>query len=102
MHQSRTLCVGMDIHKDSIAVAYAAKAPSSEVVFLGAIGSRQCDIEQLIRKLQSTSQHLVFVYEAGPCRYWLYRYLTKKAHLLGRGPLVDSEKGWRPRDNRPP
>ena len=78
MHQSSTLYVGMDVHKDSIAVAYVAKDHDAEVVFLGAIGSRQCDIEQLIRKLQSKSQHLVFVYEAGPCGYWLYRYLTKK------------------------
>ena len=81
MNQSSTLYVGMDVHKDSIAVAYVAKDPSSEVVFLGAIGSRQCDIEQLIRKLQSKSQHLVFAYEAGPCGYWLYRYLTKKGHI---------------------
>jgi transposase len=68
----------MDVHKDSIAVAYVANDHDAEVVFLGAIGSRQCDIEQLIRKLQSKSKHLVFVYEAGPCGYWLYRYLTKK------------------------
>ena len=76
MHQSSTLYVGMDVHKDSIAVAYVAQDPSSEVIFLCAIGSRQCDIEQLIRKLQSKSKHLVFVDEAGPCGYWLYRYLT--------------------------
>jgi transposase len=73
MHQSSTRYVGMDVHKDSLAVAYVAQDHAAEVVFLGAIGSRQCDIEQLIRKLQSKSQHLVFVYEAGPCGYWLYR-----------------------------
>jgi transposase len=78
MTQSSTLYVGMDVHKDSIAVAYVAKDHDAAVVFLGAIGSRQCDIEQLIRKLQSKSKHLVFVYEAGPCGYGLYRYLTKK------------------------
>ena len=81
MHQSSTLYVGMHVHKDSIAVAYGAKDPSSEVVFLCAIGSRQCDIEQLIRKLQSKSKHLVIVDEASPCGYWLYRYLTKKGHI---------------------
>jgi transposase len=31
-----------------------------------------------IRKLQSKGAPLVFVYEAGPCGYWLYRYLTGK------------------------
>src|SRR5918996_1209951 len=80
MNQSRTLYVGMDVHKDSIAVAYVAEDHPPDVVFLGAIGTRQCDIDQLIRKLQSKSKHLVFVYEAGPCGYWLYRYLTKKRH----------------------
>ena len=51
-------------------------APRSPIS--AAIGTRQCDIDQLIRKMQSKATHLVFVYEAGPCGYWLYRYLTKK------------------------
>jgi transposase len=28
--------------------------------------------------MQSKAQHLIFVSEAGPCGYWLYRYLTTK------------------------
>lgn len=31
--------------------------------------------------MQSKATHLIFVYEAGPCGYWLYRYLTKKGHV---------------------
>jgi transposase len=81
MSQSSTLYVGMDVHKESIAVAYVAKAHDAEVTFLGTIGTRQVDIDQLVRKLHSKAQHLVFVYEAGPCGYWLYRYLTKQDHL---------------------
>jgi transposase len=80
MPQSSTLYVGMDVHKDSIAVAYVAQDHHAEVVSLGNIGTRQCDIDPLIRRLQSKSPHLVFVYEAGPCGYWLYRYLTQKGH----------------------
>jgi transposase len=68
----------MDVHKDTIAVAYVAQDHGAEVTYLGTIGTRQCDIDQLIRKMQSKAQHLIFVYEAGPCGYWLYRYLTKK------------------------
>jgi hypothetical protein len=30
--------------------------------------------------MQSKAKHLIFVYEAGPCGYWLYRYLSKKDH----------------------
>ena len=33
-----------------------------------------------IRKLQLKAKQLIFVYEAGPCGYWLYRYLTKKGY----------------------
>ena len=81
MHQTSTLYVGMDVHKESIAVAYVAKDHDAEVVSLGAIGTRQCDLDTLIRKLQSKAKHLVFVYEAGPCGYWLYCYLTKKGYV---------------------
>jgi transposase len=80
MSQSSTLYIGMDVHKDSIAVAYIAQDHSSEVTYLGTIGTRQCDIDNLTRKLQSKATQLVFVYEAGPCGYWLYRYLMKKGH----------------------
>ena len=81
MHQSRTLYVGLDVHQESMAVAYVAKAHDAEVIFLGTIGTRQADIDPLVRKLQAKAQHLVFVYEAGPCGYWLYRYLTNKGHV---------------------
>jgi transposase len=73
--------VGMDVHKASIAVAYVAEAHQAEVPYLGSIGTRQCDIDMLIRQRQSKSHHLVFVYEAGPCGYGLYRYLTKTGYL---------------------
>src|SRR5262249_45477698 len=73
---SKTLYIGLDVHKESIAVAYALDERGADVVSLGAIGTRQCDIDKLIRKLESKGATLVFVYEAGPCGYWLYRYLT--------------------------
>ncbi len=78
MAQASTLFVGLDVHKETIAVAYAADDREAEVVAFGTIGTRQCDIDKLIRKLQAKGKSLHFVYEAGPCGYWLYRYLTKK------------------------
>jgi transposase len=45
---------------------------------LGMIGTRQYDIDKLIRKLEAKGATLAFAYEAGPCGYWLYRYLTRR------------------------
>src|SRR5262249_49026065 len=81
MHQSRTLYVGLDVHKEAIAVAYVAQDHGAEVISLGTIGTQQCDIDKLIRQLQSKSKQLVFVYEAGPCGSWLSRSLTKKGYV---------------------
>jgi hypothetical protein len=68
---SKVLYVGLDVHKDSIAVAYALEDRGSEAVSLGVVGTRQCDIDKLLRKLQAKGASLVVAYEAGPCGYWL-------------------------------
>src|SRR5436189_1309320 len=75
---SKSLFIALDVHKDTIAVAYAAEDRGTEVVSLGMIGTRQCDIDKLIRKLEAKGATLLFAYEAGPCGYWLYRYLTRR------------------------
>src|SRR5215510_3065067 len=81
MHQSSTLYIGLDVHKESITVAYVAQDHHAEVVSLGTIGTRQGDIDQLSRQMQAKSQQLIFVYEAGPCGDWLSRYLTTKGQV---------------------
>jgi transposase len=78
MTQSSTLFIGMDVHKDTIAVAYIAQDHGAEVPSLGTIGTRQCDLAHRIRKMPSKATHLILVYAAGPCGDWRYRYLTKK------------------------
>jgi transposase len=75
---SKSLFIGLDVHKDTIAVAYAPEDRGTEVVSLGLIGTRQHDIDKLIRTLTAKGAALVFAYEAGPCGYWLYRYLTRR------------------------
>jgi transposase len=80
MSQSSTLFIGMDVHKETIAVAYVAQDHGAKVTSLGTIGTRQCDIDQLVRKMPSKAKHLIFVYEAGPCGSWLYRYLRKQGY----------------------
>jgi transposase len=102
MSQSTTLFIGLDVHKESIAVAYIAQDYGAEVTYLGAIGTRQCDIDQLVRKMQSKAPHLIFVYEAGPCGYWLYRYLRKKGYdcWVVAPSLIPKKSGDRVKTNR--
>jgi hypothetical protein len=60
------LFVGLDVHKDSIAVAYAPEDPRSDAICRGNIGTRQCDIDKLIKQLRAKGRTLQVVYEAGP------------------------------------
>jgi transposase len=78
MAQSTSLFVGLDVHKDSIAVAHATGGSAEPPVFVGAIGPRQADIDQLLRRLPGRTKALTFAYEAGASGYGLYRYLTAK------------------------
>jgi len=97
-----TLYVGLDVHKESITVAYASEERGADVVSLGAIGTRQCDVDKLIRKLQAKGARLEFVYEAGPCGYWLYRYLTRKGlagHVVAPS-LIPRKPGDRVKTDR--
>ncbi len=78
MSEPTPLFVGLDVHKDSIAVAHAQGQSADPPVFVGTIGTRQADLDQLIRRLQAKTPRLVFAYEAGPCGYHLQRDLTGK------------------------
>ena len=78
MSPSRPCCIGMDVHKDAIALAYVAQDHGAEGTSLGTIGTRQCDLEPLSRKMPSKATPLIVVYDAGLCGDWLYRYLTTK------------------------
>ena len=80
MAQSSTLCLGMEVHKESVAVAYVAQAHGAAVPSLGTIGTRQCAIDPRIRKRRAKAQQLLFGYAAGPCGSWLYRSLTQKGY----------------------
>jgi transposase len=70
MPESTTLSVGMDVHQEAIAVADVARDHDAQVIDLGATGTRHADLAQRIRPLHAQANHLVLVYEAGPCGSW--------------------------------
>jgi transposase len=102
MGKYTTLYVGLDVHKESIAVAYAPEEQGSEVCYLGPIGTRLCDIDKAVRQLQSKAPSLRFVYEAGPCGYWLYRYLQRKGQecMVVAPSLIPRKSGDRVKTDR--
>jgi transposase len=69
----------MDVHKESTDVATAEEA-GGDVRHYGAIGGELAAVSRLARKLESSGRPLVFVYEAGPCGFGIYRLLRGRGH----------------------
>ncbi len=73
--------VGLDVHKDTIAVAVAR--PGREAAeSRGEIANRPKAVGKLVRRLSEEfgGEVLLFCYEAGPCGYALYRQLLELGH----------------------
>jgi transposase len=73
--------IGLDVHKESIAVAVARagrEAPESR----GEIANKPKTVAKLVERLNQEfdGEVLLFCYEAGPCGYGLYRQLLALGH----------------------
>ncbi len=71
--------VGMDTHKDTIAVA-VADGRGGKPRYYGEIANTPAAVARLAKKLSPEGEVVSFCYEAGPCGYGLYRQLTALGH----------------------
>ena len=69
--------LGLDVHKETIAVAIAP-ANVTEVRPYGIIGGSLDAVDKLLKKLSPPGVELRVVYEAGPCGFVLCRHLRSK------------------------
>lgn len=74
--------IGLDTHKDFFEVAYLEDNREAKPVSLGRINGTKPALQKLVRQFESKypGSTLHFVYEAGPCGYWIYRFLTSLGH----------------------
>lgn len=73
--REHSIVLGLDVHKETIAVARAERS-GGEPVWLGTIPHEPQAVASLLRK-QGTADQIAACYEAGPCGFGLYRQLTK-------------------------
>ena len=71
--------VGLDVHKDTIAVAVAMPG-REDPVYRGEIKNQRKSLLRLIRSLSPHGEVVSFCYEAGPCGYGVYREIVETGH----------------------
>ncbi|MEM6410156.1 MAG: IS110 family transposase [Pseudomonadota bacterium] len=77
---TKTLFVGLDVHKGSVSVAVAGDGRDGPVRFIGSVDNTPEAIAKMAARLAKNSEHLEFCYEAGPCGYGVYRQLREAGH----------------------
>jgi transposase len=88
--------------KDSIDVAIAESGSRGEVRHWGVIGGERAALDKALRKLVALGHPVHFVYEAGPCGYWIYRHLSAKGLACEVVPLRARREARRADQDRPP
>ena len=76
--EGSTAYVGLDVHKDSITVAWTGS--QGEPVEVGQIANEPSAVRRMVQRLAGRHRRLEFAYEAGPCGYDLYRQLVSMGH----------------------
>ena len=93
--------VGLDTHKDTIAVAIA-EAGQSKPRYYGEIANTPEAVAKLVKKLSPQGEILSFCYEAGPCGYGIHRQLTHLGHdcVVVAPSLIPTKPGDRVKTDR--
>ncbi|RZQ51624.1 IS110 family transposase [Pseudoalteromonas phenolica] len=82
MNKNSIVFIGLDTHKEFFEVAHELEGRDEHVIHDGRISSAKASVIKMVRDFQSKYPQatLHFVYEAGPCGYWIYRLLTSLGH----------------------
>ena len=65
--------IALDVHKETIAVAFAEAGKWNEVREYGKIANTPAAVKALVAKLTRNGHELRSCYEAGPCGYGIQR-----------------------------
>lgn len=93
--------VGLDVHKDTIAVAVAVPG-REDPVYRGEIRNTRRSLKGLIGRLSPHGELLSFCYEAGPCGYGVYREIVGFGHacMVVAPSLIPRKPGDRVKTDR--
>jgi transposase len=79
MNEFSSVYVGLDVHKDTIAVG-VARAGRGKPEYAGEIKNSVAAVRKLLKRLSPDGEVLQICYEAGPCGYGLYRQIKSLGH----------------------
>ena len=79
MKEFNSIYVGLDVHKETIAVA-VARMGRDNPQYYGVIKNSGGAVRKLLKQLSPEGEVLDFCYEAGPCGYGLFRDLKGLGH----------------------
>lgn len=93
--------VGLDTHKDTIAVAIA-DAAGNPARYYGEISNTPAALSKLVKNVSPHGEVVAFCYEAGPCGYGIYRQLTEAGHVCSvvAPSLIPTKPGDRVKTDR--
>ena len=93
--------VGLDTHKDTVAVAIA-DAAGGKPRFYGEIANTPTALSKLLKDVSPNGEVASYCYEAGPCGYGIYRQISDSGHdcVVVAPSLIPTKPGDRVKTDR--